>query len=49
MEEFENCCFCETNQFLCENQKCIPENWICNGFNDCGDNSDEIGVVCEGR
>jgi hypothetical protein len=46
--EFEGCCFCEKNQFLCDNKKCIPESWKCNGLNDCGDNSDEIGVVCTG-
>ena len=46
--EFKGCCFCAKNQFLCDNTKCIPESWKCNGLNDCGDNSDEMGVVCTG-
>jgi hypothetical protein len=46
---FEGCCFCAKNQFLCDNKKCVPEKWKCNGVNDCGDNSDEIGVICGGN
>ena len=46
--EFKGCCFCAKNQFLCDNKKCVPENWKCNGVNDCGDNSDEIDVICKG-
>lgn len=39
--------------FLCENKKCIPKSWVCDGYNDCGieDNSDEINCnktnICE--
>ena len=32
---------CRTNQFSCSNQHCVPRSARCNGFDDCGDNSDE--------
>ena len=44
----QGCCTCMKNQFLCDNKKCIPEKWKCNGKNDCGDSSDELSRVCEG-
>nr|XP_022919450.1 atrial natriuretic peptide-converting enzyme-like [Onthophagus taurus] len=34
------------NDFLCLNQKVIPNSLICNNFDDCGDNSDENFSVC---
>ncbi|CAF0965339.1 unnamed protein product [Rotaria sordida] len=36
--------WCNSNNgtFLCKNFNCIYETWICDGTNDCGDNSDEI-------
>ena len=27
--------------FQCANKKCVPYWWMCDGVNDCGDNSDE--------
>ena len=33
---------CLNNQYTCSNKNCIPSVKICNGFDDCGDNSDEI-------
>ncbi|CAF2921148.1 unnamed protein product, partial [Rotaria sp. Silwood2] len=36
--------WCNSNNgtFLCKNLNCIYETWVCDGTNDCGDNSDEI-------
>ena len=32
---------CLLNQYRCNNTNCIPGSLICNGIDDCGDNSDE--------
>lgn len=33
---------CWPNEFKClEDYKCIPEEWVCDGEEDCFDNSDE--------
>ena len=32
---------CPYNQFTCNNGRCIPTTWYCDGRNDCGDLSDE--------
>lgn len=34
---------CHDWMFKCSNQKCIPYWWKCDGVNDCGDSSDELG------
>ena len=38
---------CPREKFLCSNEKCLNASRLCDGNNDCGDNSDE-GTVCTG-
>lgn len=40
---------CMQRQFHCTNGRCIPNAWVCEGENDCGDNSDEAPALCKGR
>ena len=35
--------YCESDEFTCNNRKCVPDYDRCDGFNDCGDYSDEDG------
>lgn len=35
-------CNSANGTFLCQNGRCIYEQWVCDGANDCEDNSDEI-------
>ena len=32
---------CKADQLQCNNGRCIPESYRCDGDNDCDDNSDE--------
>lgn len=41
-----NDCKTKNSQYLCENQRCIALNAVCNKKDDCGDGSDE-GPACE--
>ncbi|MBN3296498.1 LRP2 protein, partial [Amia calva] len=37
---------CSQNQFTCLNGQCISDQWKCDGFKDCTDNSEELERVC---
>ena len=39
---------CPDNHFSCTNKKCVTGDSLCDGHDDCGDNSDETHG-CEGR
>ena len=39
---------CPRENFLCANENCLDASYLCNGKNDCGDNSDE-GTICSGN
>ena len=33
---------CEDNEFKCGYGTCIPSRWVCDGYSDCLDSSDEV-------
>lgn len=35
------------DKFLCTNKRCVSNDLRCDGWNDCGDNSDEKGCKCD--
>lgn len=41
--------YCEDGHFHCSNGKCILKSWLCNGWDECGDSSDEQNctVACK--
>ena len=39
---------CPPNHYKCNNDACVPQVWVCDGDNDCGDNSDEL-ASCGGE
>ena len=32
---------CNTAELECKNGRCVPDSWVCDGEDDCGDGSDE--------
>ena len=36
------------NYFRCKNKRCVPKSKVCDGYNDCLDNSDEVDG-CKGN
>ncbi|XP_063984190.1 very low-density lipoprotein receptor-like isoform X3 [Diachasmimorpha longicaudata] len=38
---------CSLKQFQCDNGKCLPMPWVCDGHADCTDNSDESPAKCK--
>jgi len=32
---------CQVEEFTCDNGKCLPQQWKCNGVDECGDGTDE--------
>ncbi|MEQ2208190.1 hypothetical protein XENOCAPTIV_018966, partial [Xenoophorus captivus] len=40
---------CRGSEFTCSSGRCIPQNWVCDRFNDCGDFSDERGCDSDSR
>ncbi|XP_010156347.1 PREDICTED: low-density lipoprotein receptor-related protein 1-like, partial [Eurypyga helias] len=40
---------CPSDRFKCKNNRCIPNRWLCDGDNDCGNNEDESNSTCSAR
>ncbi|XP_034252136.1 vitellogenin receptor [Thrips palmi] len=46
-EDEMDCQGCAGHEFQCHNGHCIPTAWLCDKYNDCGDNSDEELKECK--
>lgn len=40
--------FCRADELICNNTLCKLHTWVCDGKDDCGDNSDEDADMCGG-
>lgn len=45
-EDEQGCSLCHLDEFECKNKKCIPQQWVCDYSDDCGDGSDESMDFC---
>ena len=36
-------------EFKCNDNRCIPKSWMCDGDEDCADGSDEVESTCSGK
>lgn len=43
---YEDGKYCHDTEFTCNNTFCTSSNYICDGDNDCGDQSDELLSLC---
>ncbi|KRT81424.1 EGF-like domain containing protein, partial [Oryctes borbonicus] len=46
LEDEAECSDCHLHEFQCKNGKCVVNEWICDGADDCGDASDEENELC---
>lgn len=42
-----NSTVCSKDQFSCSNEACVKQQFVCDGEDDCGDNSDEQEDCCK--
>ena len=36
---------CSPGQYTCDNKRCVSYDFLCDGDNDCKDNSDEVNIA----
>ncbi len=46
---FSPCTGCDFGLFQCDNDHCMPIEWVCDSTDDCGDGSDEKPEACAGN